>query len=79
MASFKVNGNFAKDFVIAIAVAAVVTVVVLTIICVLAQCGPRIFGRVTRRENWFGPRIEEGTQQELPLVGDHYHSEKLRR
>ncbi|KAI2632442.1 hypothetical protein GGS26DRAFT_590881 [Hypomontagnella submonticulosa] len=67
MASFKVNGNFAKDFVIAIAVAAVVTVVVLTIICVLAQCGPRIFGRVTRRENWFGPRIEEGTQQELPL------------
>ncbi|KAI0384885.1 hypothetical protein F5Y04DRAFT_247999 [Hypomontagnella monticulosa] len=78
MATFKVNGNFARDFAIAIGVAAAVTVVVLTIVCVLAQCGPRIFGRVTRRENWFGRRVEEGTQQELPLVADNYNTEKYR-
>lgn len=70
-----VNGNFLKDFIIALAVGSVATVLILTLVCVLAQCGPRIFGRVTRREHWFGSTLEEGHPQELPLVTGTSHLE----
>ncbi|KAI0853936.1 hypothetical protein F5Y00DRAFT_224027 [Daldinia vernicosa] len=70
--SMTVNGNFLKDFIIAIAVAAVSTIVLLLIICLLAQCGPRLFTKVRRREEWLSPTLEEGyqdqSQPELPLV-----------
>ncbi|KAK6955154.1 hypothetical protein Daesc_002785 [Daldinia eschscholtzii] len=69
--SMKVNNNFLKDFIIAIAVAAVSTVVFLAIICVISQCAPRWFGRVRRREQWLAPTLEEGYQEvsqpDLPL------------
>ncbi|KAI2783272.1 hypothetical protein F4815DRAFT_442719 [Daldinia loculata] len=71
--SMTVNSNFLKDFIIAIAVAAVSSVVLLTIICLLAQCGPRMFTKVRRREEWLSPTLEEGyqdqSQPELPLWG----------
>ncbi|KAI1476480.1 hypothetical protein F4774DRAFT_412771 [Daldinia eschscholtzii] len=70
--SMKVNNNFLKDFIIAIAVAAVSTVIFLAIICVISQCAPRWFGRVRRREQWLAPTLEEGYQEvsqpDLPLT-----------
>ncbi|KAI8964716.1 hypothetical protein F5Y11DRAFT_345170 [Daldinia sp. FL1419] len=70
--SMTVNSSFLKDFIIAIAVAAVSTVVVLTIVCLLAQCGPRFFPRIRRREQWLSPTLEEGyhgqSHPDLPLV-----------
>lgn len=82
-----VGSDFAKQFIIAIVVAVVVTVVVLTLVCVFAQCGPRMFGRVDRKERWFSPTLEEGQvsegqvseghHSELPLVAGNSHPEKL--
>ncbi|KAI6092939.1 hypothetical protein F4821DRAFT_223598 [Hypoxylon rubiginosum] len=72
--AMKVNGNFLKDFIIALAVGSVATILILTLVCILAQCGPRMFGRVTRRERWFGSTLEEG-HRELPLVPGSSHLE----
>ncbi|KAI1506388.1 hypothetical protein F5X99DRAFT_403753 [Biscogniauxia marginata] len=66
------SGNFAQDFVIALGVAAAVTVVFLTLVCVLAQCGPRMLGRIDKKERWFEPALEEGhigsQKSDLPFV-----------
>ncbi|KAI0010530.1 hypothetical protein F4779DRAFT_616499 [Xylariaceae sp. FL0662B] len=67
MAGPTVSGNFAKDFIIALAVTAAVTVAFLALICVFAQCGPRMCGRIDRKERWFQPSLEEEQLQELPL------------
>ncbi|KAI5925971.1 hypothetical protein F4810DRAFT_617434 [Camillea tinctor] len=72
--SFSGTGNFAQDFIVALGVAAAVTVVFMTMVCVLAQCGPRIFGRVDKKERWFEPSLEEGQiEKELPFVGGTSH------
>ncbi|KAI5863556.1 hypothetical protein GGS23DRAFT_596729 [Durotheca rogersii] len=72
-----VSGNFQQDFIIAITVGIIVTVVVLTLLCVLAQCGPRMCGRIDSKERWFSPSVEEGHQHELPLIQTDVY--KLRR
>ncbi|KAI0602386.1 hypothetical protein F4775DRAFT_238451 [Biscogniauxia sp. FL1348] len=72
--SFSGTGNFAQDFIVALGVAAAVTVVFMTMVCVLAQCGPRMFGRVDKKERWFEPSLEEGqVQKELPFVQGTSH------
>lgn len=71
-----VNGNFRKEFIIAIAVGASITVVVLALVCVAAQCGPRLCGR-RRKEKWFSPTLEEGHPQELPLVRENPYPKEL--
>ncbi|KAI0131010.1 hypothetical protein F4814DRAFT_445152 [Daldinia grandis] len=79
--STTVNDNFLKDFIIAVAVAAVSTVVLLTIVCLLAQCGPRMFTKARRREEWLSPTLEEEyqdqSQPELPLVPRVYLSSSV--
>ncbi|KAI1089937.1 hypothetical protein F5B19DRAFT_465265 [Rostrohypoxylon terebratum] len=63
-----IGDNFKNQLIIGLAVGAVITVVVLTLVCVLAQCGPRMCGRIDRKERWFEPTLEEGHIQETPLV-----------
>ncbi|KAI1637275.1 hypothetical protein F4809DRAFT_640695 [Biscogniauxia mediterranea] len=72
--SFSGTGNFAQDFIVALGVAAAVTVVFMIMVCVLAQCGPRMFGRIDKKERWFEPSLEEGKiQSEPPLVQGTSH------
>ncbi|KAI1487057.1 hypothetical protein F5X96DRAFT_673003 [Biscogniauxia mediterranea] len=72
--SFSGTGNFAQDFIVALGVAAAVTVVFTVMVCFLAQCGPRMFGKVDKKERWFEPSLEEGQiQSELPLVQGTSH------
>ncbi|KAI0885410.1 uncharacterized protein GGS22DRAFT_163647 [Annulohypoxylon maeteangense] len=63
-----VGSDFKNQLIIGLAVGCVITVVVLTLVCVLAQCGPRMCGRIDRKERWFEPTLEEGHVQERPLV-----------
>ncbi|KAI1121337.1 hypothetical protein F5Y10DRAFT_272170 [Nemania abortiva] len=51
------SGNFAKDFPIAIGIAAGVTIAALILICGLAHFGPRLCG-LGRKDRWFSPDIE---------------------
>ncbi|KAI1411204.1 hypothetical protein F5Y13DRAFT_191480 [Hypoxylon sp. FL1857] len=76
--SISVNNDFEKSLIVGLAVGSVVTVVVLTLVCVLAQCGPRMCGRIDRKERWFEPTLEEGYAQEAPLVPTNSDSEKIR-
>lgn len=67
-----VNGNFARDFIIGLSVAAAVTIVFTILVCVCAQCGPSIIGRYCfgrRRpseEEWFEPDPYE--KRHFPFV-----------
>ncbi|KAI8634429.1 hypothetical protein F5Y19DRAFT_470616 [Xylariaceae sp. FL1651] len=52
-------GNFARDFPIAIGVAAAGTIGVLILVCVFAHCGTRLCG-LRNKDRWFESRLEEG-------------------
>ncbi|KAI2463518.1 hypothetical protein F4781DRAFT_416402 [Annulohypoxylon bovei var. microspora] len=61
-----IGSDFKNQLIIGLAVGCVVTVVVITLLCVLAQCGPRMCGRIDRKERWFQPTLEEGHVHEAP-------------
>lgn len=58
------SGNFARDFIIALAIAASATVVFTILICVCAQCGPQLFGFTPGRERWFNSSKETSMDEE---------------
>lgn len=72
-----IGDDFKKQLIIGLAVGSVITVVVLTIVCVLAQCGPRMCGLIDRKERWFEPTLEEGNIQEAPLVPPMVHQKEF--
>jgi hypothetical protein len=67
-----VNNNFAKDFIIGLAVAAAATIVFTILVCACALCGPSLIGRCCfgrarhPEENWFDARDEE--KRNYPFV-----------
>ncbi|KAI0025174.1 hypothetical protein F4780DRAFT_775175 [Xylariomycetidae sp. FL0641] len=63
------SGNFAKDFVVALGVAAGATIALTIMVCVLAQCGPRMCGKIDSKERWLEASAEEGiVQHQAPPV-----------
>ncbi|ORY64499.1 uncharacterized protein BCR38DRAFT_485647 [Pseudomassariella vexata] len=61
------TGNFSRDFIVAIAAAASATIAFTILICVCAQCGPNLLGRVSVGENWFQPGKKD-EKRDLPFV-----------
>ncbi|KAI0479135.1 hypothetical protein GGR56DRAFT_633577 [Xylariaceae sp. FL0804] len=63
------SSNFKIRFIEALAIAAASTVVLLIIICIAAQCGPRLCCGINRKERWFSRTLEGGPRPETPLIG----------
>ncbi|KAI8947364.1 hypothetical protein F4801DRAFT_582476 [Xylaria longipes] len=56
------TGNFAKDFPVAIGIAAGATIGLLILVCVAAHFGPRMC-RLDRKERWLAPDVENTDAQ----------------
>ncbi|RYC58618.1 hypothetical protein CHU98_g7590 [Xylaria longipes] len=67
------TGNFAKDFPVAIGIAAGATIGLLILVCVAAHFGPRMC-RLDRKERWLAPDVEKSALHSggnIPLMMGH--------